>query len=64
MHILHETFAHLDINFKILRWYQETSFFVALFLGSHLRHKEVPSLGTESELKLLNYATATEMLDH
>ena len=32
-------------------------------LGLHLWHMEVPSLGTESELQLPAYATATAMRD-
>ena len=37
------------------------SFF--FFLGLHPRHMGVPSLGVESELLLLAYATATAMPD-
>ena len=33
------------------------------FLGRHLRHMEVPSLGVKSELQLWAYATATSMPD-
>ena len=33
------------------------------FLGPHLRHKEVPTLGAESELQLPAYTTATVMPD-
>ena len=38
------------------------SFFFA-FLGPYPRHKEVPTLGVESELKLLAYTTATAKPD-
>ena len=31
------------------------------FLGLHLRHVEVPSLGVKSELQLLAYTTVTAM---
>ena len=34
-------------------------FFPFFFLGSHLQHMEVPSLGTETELQPLAYTTAT-----
>ena len=34
-----------------------------LFLGSHLQHMEVPSLGVELELQLQTYTTATATLD-
>ena len=37
----------------------ELNLFFFFFLGSHLRHMEVPILGEESELQLLTYATAT-----
>ena len=37
--------------------------FLFCFLGSHLRHMEVPRLGVESELQLLAYSTATAMQD-
>ena len=33
-------------------------FFLAFFLGSHLRHLEVPSLGVQLELQLSAYSTA------
>ena len=35
--------------------------FLFCFLGLHLWHMEVPRLGTESELQLQAYATATAM---
>ena len=38
-------------------------FFFFVFLGAHLRHTEVPSLGVESELQLLAYTTATATPD-
>ena len=38
-------------------------FFFFCFLGPHSRHMEVPSLGVESELQLLTYATATATQD-
>ena len=38
-------------------------FFFLIFLGPHLWHTEVPSLGVESDLKLLAYATTTSMSD-
>ena len=34
------------------------SFFFFVFLGPHLRHMEVPSLGVETELQLPAYTTA------
>ena len=34
-----------------------------LFLGLHLRHKEVPRLGVESELELPAYNRATTTVD-
>ena len=37
--------------------------FVSLFLGLHLRHKEIPRLGVESELQLPDYSTATATQD-
>ena len=39
--------------------------FIHLFssLGSHLWHMEIPRVGTESELQLPAYTTATAMLD-
>ena len=51
----------------ILLWYYLLNlvrffFFVFLsFLGSCLRHTEIPRLGAESELHLLVYTTATAM---
>ena len=37
--------------------------FLIFFLGLHLRHVEVPSLGVKSELQLPAYATATAKPD-
>ena len=34
-----------------------------LFLGLHVQHMEVPSLGVESELQLRTYTTATATQD-
>ena len=34
------------------------------FLGSHMQHMEVPSLGVKSERQLLAYTTATSDLNH
>ena len=47
------------------RWLEIMGFFFFSFLGLHLRHVEVPSLGVELELErqLLAYATATAMQD-
>ena len=39
------------------------SFFFFVFLGPHLQHIEVPSLGAESELQPLAYTTATAVPD-
>ena len=38
-------------------------FYFFVFLGPHLWHMEVPRLGVELELQLLNSATATATLD-
>ena len=38
-------------------------FLFLFFLGLHLRHKEAPRLGVESELQLLAHTTATAMQD-
>ena len=40
------------------------SFFLSFFLGPHLRLREVPRLGVESELQLTATATATRDLSH
>ena len=37
--------------------------FISCFLGLHLWHVEVPTLGVESELQLLAYTTATATRD-
>ena len=37
--------------------------FVFCFIGTHLRHMEVPRLGVQSELQLLAYTRATETSD-
>ena len=39
------------------------NFLCFVFLGLHLRHMEVPSLGVQSELELSAYATATATQD-
>jgi len=36
-------------------------FFIFCFLGLHVQHMEVPSLGVELELQLSAYATATSL---
>ena len=38
-------------------------FFIFVFSGPHLWHMEVPRLGSELELQLLAYTTATAMQD-
>ena len=38
--------------------------FFFCFLGSYLRHMEVPRLGVKLELQLLAYTTATQDLNH
>ena len=37
--------------------------FIFVFLGPHLQHKELPSLGVKSELQPLAYTTTTAMPD-
>ena len=39
------------------------AFFVAVFLGLHLQHMEIPKLGIELELQLLAYAPAMATWD-
>ena len=43
--------------------WRQVLFVVVVFLGSHLRHMEVPGLGVKSELWLPAYTTATAMWD-
>ena len=38
-------------------------FFFFVFLGLHLWHMDIPTLGVKSELQLPAYTTATAMLD-
>ena len=45
-----------------LLWVKDGNFFF-FFLGPHPQHMEVPSLGVESKLQLLAYATATAAQD-
>ena len=52
----------LEIYFIIL-FYLFIYLFNFCFLGPHPQHMEVPSLGVESELQLLAYATATATQD-
>ena len=40
-----------------------SDFLLFFFSGLHPRHMEVPSLGVQSELQLLTYATATATQD-
>ena len=49
--------AHLQVLIKV-----KLVVFVFAILGLYLRHIEVPRLGTESELQLLAYTTATATL--
>ena len=55
----------LLISWVFLFWLIDFCLFVYLFcfLGPHLRHMEVPRPGTESEIQLLAYATATATPD-
>ena len=47
------------LAFKILCTHHTHTYIYFVILGPHLRHREVPRLGVESELKLLAYAIAT-----
>ena len=55
----HQVNSRLLALFRFINW----KISLILFLGPHLRHKEFPRLGVESELQLPAYATATAMWD-
>ena len=55
--------CHEKRKWSIRTYMHLINLLIDCFLGLHLWHMEVPSLGVESELQLWAYATATAMPD-
>ena len=66
-HSLPPTLATTNLFFHVVfcwLWFLSFFFFFFFgFLGPHLQHMKVPRLGSESELQLPAYPTATSTLD-
>ena len=60
-HDFYWTTYSIDLNCTISLFFLIIEF--SFFLGLHPWHREVPSLGAESELQLLAYTTATATWD-